>query len=102
MRRAAKIDSNQREIVKALRQIPGVTVEPGHDDILVGFRGVTHWFEIKRPEAVSKRTGGVRGTEITDSEKARIETWKGHYAVVWSVDQILEAIGINSLAEVDG
>lgn len=96
MRRAAKVDRNQAEIVAALRQIPGVTVEPGHDDILVGYKGVTHWFEVKAPEAVSKRTGQVRATEITDSERERLETWQGQYAVVWTVDQILEAIGICS------
>lgn len=30
MRRAAKIDENQNEIVKMLRDIPGVEVEPNH------------------------------------------------------------------------
>jgi hypothetical protein len=32
-RRAAKVDEAQAEIVAFLRAMPGVTVEPGHDDV---------------------------------------------------------------------
>lgn len=93
-RRARRIDDNQRGIVKALRDIPGVTVEPDHDDILVGYRGVTYWFEVKRPEAVSRKTGQVKESEIKPSEAKRLKEWKGHYAMVWDIKHILEAIGI--------
>lgn len=89
MRRAAKVDENQSAIVKALRQIPGVTVETGHDDILVGYRGKNYWFELKRPEAVSKRVGEVLASQITESERRRWEEWTGHYRIVWNIDQIL-------------
>ena len=89
MRRAAKIDDNQRGIVKALRQIPGVTVEVGHDDILVGFKGRTFWFEVKRPECVSKRVQEILTSQITESERKRLEEWSGHYKIVWDLDQIL-------------
>ena len=92
MRRAAKVDDNQSGIVKALRQIPGMTVEVGHDDILVGYKGRTYWFEIKRPEAVSKITGGIKPSEITVSELNRLCNWTGHYQVVWNIDQILNEI----------
>ena len=96
-RRAAKVDSNQSEVVSELLKIPGVTVEVGHDDILVGYRdseGVrrTNWYEIKNPETVSPKTGKVRESEITDSERTRRDTWKGHYRIVWTVEQILEEI----------
>lgn len=94
-RRAAKIDSNQPDIVSALRDIPGITVEVNHDDILVGARGRTFWYEIKEPEAVSKRTG-----KILDSKKKpgqiRLENeWKGHYLIVSSIDEILADIKQN-------
>ena len=56
-RQAAKIDANQPDIVKDLRKIKGVTVELNHDDILVGYKGITYWYEIKTPESVSKQTG---------------------------------------------
>jgi len=93
-RQAARIDKNQVEIVKALRQIPGVTVEPGHDDILCGYKGKTYWYEIKSSRTVSQKTGEVRPSGITPSEKKRQDTWKGHYKIVWSLDQILKDMGI--------
>jgi len=92
MRRAAKVDENQSAIVAALRQLPGVTVEVGHDDILVGYRGRTYWFEIKRPDAVSRKTGEVKPSQLTESERKRLATWCGHYAVVWDSSQIIEAL----------
>ncbi len=52
MRRAAKVDANQSEIVDALRRA-GASVELLHQvgagcpDILVGFRGFNYLFEIK-------------------------------------------------------
>ncbi|MGR3221210.1 MAG: hypothetical protein ACUZ8H_15555 [Candidatus Anammoxibacter sp.] len=93
-RRAARIDENQPEIVKALRKIPGVTVELGHDDILVGYQGVTYWFEIKDPGAVSKRTGEILDSEKKDSQKKLESEWKGQYSIVWNIDQILAEIGV--------
>jgi hypothetical protein len=90
--RAAKIDSNQRDIVSALRKLPGVTVETGHDDILVGYGGRTFWIEIKHPDCISKKTGLILESEITDSERKRLNTWMGHYAICWTLDQVLDII----------
>ena len=81
-------------MVKALRKIPGVSVSVGHDDIIVGYKGKTYWYEVKAPEAISKRTGKVKDSEITDSERSRLDTWKGHYRVVSDIAHILEDIGI--------
>jgi len=36
---ARRVDSNQAEIVEALRKLEGFGVEVGHDDILVGYGG---------------------------------------------------------------
>lgn len=91
---AKKVDANQPAIVKALRDIPGVTVEVGHDDILVGYKGRTFWFEVKSPESISPRTGQVRLSAVTASERERAATWRGHYQFVSSADEIMEAIGI--------
>ena len=68
MRRAARIDNNQKEIVKSLRDIPSVTVATNHDDILVGFEGKTYWYEIKSQRALNK-DGKVRENEKPWSEK---------------------------------
>ena len=88
----AKIDNNQLDIVNTLRAYPGVSVEVGHDDILVGYRGKTYWFEIKDESAISKKTGDVKRSSITDSESDRLMFYTGHYEMVWKVDQILSSI----------
>ncbi|MFZ2950911.1 MAG: hypothetical protein WA003_15660 [Desulfuromonadaceae bacterium] len=87
-RRAAKIDTNQPGIVAAL-VARGVTVQVGHDDILVGHAGKTFWYEIKSPEAVSKKTGEVRGSALKQSQKDLLASWRGHYRVVSTVEEII-------------
>ena len=96
-RRAAKVDQNQKLIVRQLRQIPNITVAVGHDDILVGYRGRTYWFEIKRPEVIGK-DGLVRPSKITDSEKKLRDEWQGHYAVVSTFDEIFKELDAGSVA----
>jgi len=90
-RRAAKIDNNQPEIVKELRK-RGYSVEVNHDDILVGYRGKTYWYEIKEPQLVSTKTGEIRPSALKDSQKILLESYKGHYRVVWDVQQIIDEI----------
>lgn len=90
-RQAARVDENQSEIVKQLRQL-GFTVQTGMDDILVGARGKTYWFEIKDPEKAVKKKGGFKAGAIKDSQIKLAAEWKGHYAIVHSLEQILEEI----------
>jgi hypothetical protein len=59
---------------------------------MVGYKGKTYWFEIKEPSTVSPRTGQVRPSEIKPSQKKLNEEWKGHYQIVWDIDQIIKAI----------
>ena len=94
-RRAAKIDANQNPILDSLRLIPGVTVEPSHDDILVGFDGKTYWYEIKDPEKVFKKDGTFIKGAIKPSQEKLLEEWKGHYKIVWTLEMILDDMGIN-------
>ena len=100
LRRAAKIDKNQPEIVEQLESIPGVTVALKHDDILVGRNGHTYWFEIKNPDKI-KKNGELSATALKESQKKIRATWTGHYSVVWSIEQILGEIGITKLGTVD-
>lgn len=93
-RRAAKVDSTQNAIVKALRQIPGVMVEVGHDDILVGFRGKTYWFELKEPETVSKKTGHILDSAKKPKQVELEQNWTGHYEIVHSIEAILLTLEI--------
>ena len=87
-RRIKRIDSNQSDIVKKLKQI-GVSVALDHDDILCGYRGKTYWFELKESEAASK----VKSKTVK-AQHELAETWRGHYKIVWSLDMILEDMGI--------
>ena len=93
-RTAARSDSNQPGIVKALRKIPGVTVETGKDDIIVGRDKKTFWFEIKEPSTVSNKTDKVRPSAIKPSQHKLLAEWTGNYNIVWTVEQILEEIGL--------
>ncbi len=93
-RQAAKIDDNQNEIVKALRAIPGVTVSPNHDDLLVGYKGRTYWFEVKNPDKLSKKGNYLIDSARKDSQRKLEREWEGHYRVVWSLEQILIDLGI--------
>lgn len=89
-RRRDKVDGNQSEIVSKLRQIPGVTVEVGHDDILVGYNSKTFWFEIKDPSTVSAKTGEIKESEKKPDQKRLEREWRGHYRIVHCIDQILD------------
>ncbi len=92
MRRAAHTDSNQAEIVDALRAA-GASVEPklarvgeGCPDLIVGIRGVTTLFEIKdgkKPK--SKRA-------LTEDEKKWHTAWSGSLYIVESAEQALQIL----------
>ena len=79
--RHKRIDENQPAIVKELRKL-GYSVELDHDDILVGWKGKTYWYEIKTgPKA-----------DIKESQKKLLAEYKGHYKIVWSTEMIIEDI----------
>ena len=92
MRRAARVDNNQKQIVSDLRQFPHISVETSHDDILVGYQGRTYWYEIKSERAL-KVNGEIKEGEKQQSQIRLIERWKGHYRIVTSLDEILNDIG---------
>ena len=94
-RQAAKVDANQAGIVKQLRRL-GYSVSLGHDDILVGANGKSYWFEIKDPDkALSKKTGELLDSALKPSQMDLMNHWKGHYRVVWTLEQILADIAIS-------
>ena len=90
--RKAKIDNNQSDIVKALRKLPGVTVEVNHHDIICGFRGFTMWYEIKNTDQVSKRTKKILDSAKRKSQKKLDKTWTGHRKYATTVEEILADI----------
>ena len=88
MRRAAKTDANQREIVNGLRHF-GCTVEPLHvvghgcPDLLIGHHGHTYLLEVK-----------VAKGALTPDEMNWHEQWRGQVAVVRTLEEALDAVGI--------
>jgi hypothetical protein len=92
MRRAAKVDRNQAEIVAALRSA-GATVQPLHSvgqgcpDLLVGYRGRNWLIEVKDWQAqAADRKLNPRQVEWHGG-------WKGQVAKVETPEAALAVIG---------
>lgn len=96
MRRAAKVDINQKEIVADLRTIPGCKVTDlskvgmGCPDILVGYRSVNYLIEIKSEWAKP-------GQELTEMQQNWHDEWTGQKAVVWSFKEACDVIGFKGV-----
>ncbi len=88
-----KVDANQKGIVKILRGL-GVSVELDKDDILCGWKGATLWYEIKNPSCRSKVTGEILESKKKPNQIALVKTFKGHYIIVSSIEEILEDMEI--------
>lgn len=91
MRRRAKIDRNQPEIVRALRQA-GASVQSlaevgcGCPDILLGADGKTAIVEIKDGMLPPSKQA------LSDDEREWHAAWRGQIAVVHSVDEALRLL----------
>lgn len=87
MRRAAKVDANQEQIVSALRAA-GASVQSlapigkGCPDLLVAFRGLMFLMEVK--------VGKGKANELQQKWHA---AWKTHVSVVNDPEQALRLIG---------
>lgn len=92
MRRAAKIDANQEQVVSALRAAGAVVqslaaIGGGVPDLLVAFRGNLFLLEVK--------DGAKRPSErkLTDAQQKWHQAWGALVEVVTSPEQALCAIG---------
>ena len=83
-RTAAKRDTNEAEIIAALRAA-GASVQPlsikGGPDLLVGYHGGNLLLEVKQREA-----------KLTPDELVWHELWAGQVAIVRSVEDALEQL----------
>jgi len=82
-----RVDSNQPEIVKALRDVGATvqhlhTVGAGCPDILVGFRGRNYLMEIKTKDG-----------HVNSRELEWYSSWSGQANVVRTQDEALYIIG---------
>ena len=91
--RAKRVDANQKEIVRQLRQL-GLSVRHLHmvgdglPDIIVGHRKQNFLIEIKDgKKAKSKK-------KLTDDEQEFFDTWKGQVAKCETLDEILKVVGL--------
>jgi hypothetical protein len=88
MRRIARVDGNQPEIVKALRKIGASvqllhTVGQGCPDLLAALAGRNVLFEVKDPaQPPSKR-------KLTDDEAVWFGNWKGEAHVIETAEQAI-------------
>ncbi len=92
MRRAARTDANQAEIVKALRATGASVaitsaVGGGFPDLVCGHRGRNWLLECKD----GRKPPSAR--ELTPDQIEFKATWRGHWAVVNSPEEALEIVG---------
>ena len=86
-----KTDSNQKEIVAAFRNA-GATVfhvhmvGHGFPDIIVGYHGKNYLIEIKDGKKVKS------ARKLTPDEEIFHSTWRGHVAIVESVEDVIKII----------
>lgn len=92
MRRAAKVDGNQAEIVEALRGIDGCIVQllsavgQGVPDLLVGYRGFNFLFECKDETQPNHRH------ELTPDQQEWHAKWTGQVQKVFTVSEIISTM----------
>ncbi len=92
MRRAAKVDTTQAEIVAALKGA-GATVQHLHSvgegcpDLLAGFRGRNWLLECK------PNIGAPSRRRLRDNQREWHDGWKGQVAVVETPEAALAVIG---------
>ncbi len=84
----SRVDNCQAEIVAALRAagcsvVDLHNVRHGCPDIAVGRTGITFFLECKSDHGA-----------LTPDEQRFVELWRGHYAIVRSVEEALRAGGL--------
>jgi len=91
---AKRRDENEKEIVAELRS-RGVSVMYSDEvDLIIGFRGRTYLFEVKQHDKLFLKDGVTfRAGAIKPSQSKLMSTWRGHWSIVWSIEQILTQIG---------
>jgi Holliday junction resolvase len=91
--RAKRVDDNQKEIVRQLRQL-GASVRPLHmvgqglPDIIVGVRNQNFLIEIKDGKKSKSKK------KLTDDEQEFFDTWKGQVAKCETLEEIIKIIGL--------
>lgn len=96
MRTKARVDSNHNEIRDGLRQLGASVFDTarlgkGFGDLVVGFRGENFILEIKQPGQQNR---------LTPDEADFALKWRGQYAVVTTIEEAMQAVGIQTPDEI--
>lgn len=84
MRRAARRDINEPEIVAAL-QAAGCSVLPANNiDLIVGRAGANFLLEVKTPQSRD---------HLKPSQVRLLREWRGQYSIVTTPEEALKAVG---------
>ena len=102
MRRKARVDANQAEVISQLRGIPGVKVAitsqlgGGFPDFVIGYQGVNYLIELKDGAKPPSRR------KLTEDEKRWHRLWDGYgqVAVCKSFEECCAVIGIEIYEEI--
>lgn len=91
MRKAAKIDDNQKAIVNVLRQMGAsvqslATTGKGCPDLLVGYHGINYLMEIKDGDKMLSKQ------KLTIDQEHWHTLWRGSVHIVKSVDEALKIL----------
>jgi Holliday junction resolvase len=91
MRKAAKIDDNQKAIVNVLRQMGAsvqslATTGKGCPDLLVGYHGINYLMEVKDGDKVLSKQ------KLTIDQEHWHSLWRGSVHIVKSVDEALKIL----------
>lgn len=95
MRRAAKIDANQNEVIKQLRRIPNVSIAitsqlgKGFPDFIVGYQGKNYLIELKDGNKQPSQR------KLTPDEEQFFKGWNGQVNVCKDFDEIYSIITSN-------
>lgn len=91
--RAKRVDDNQKQIVKQLRQL-GMSVRHLHmvgdglPDIIIGYRKQNFLIEIKDHKKIKSQK------KLTKDEQDFFDTWKGQVDKCETLDEILKVVGL--------
>jgi len=83
-----RTDSNQAEIVRSLKRIPGLGVVV-LDNLGAGFGDILVWWKQYHLIEIKTSTGKLNKKQVE-----RSETWPGPMPVARSLDEVLKIIGL--------
>ena len=87
-RYAARTDQNQAQILRELREIPGLDVveikEPV--DLMIGHQAMNYLFEVKRADKVN------RPSAYTPQQRQFLKDWPGQVRVATTTEDILDVV----------